>query len=427
MCIWCTFQKPTIESWPTSENWLVTEQDFFDIRCRLFFHAQNRSREYMQTLSVSNLLNLFHHHSDSICRALHDKDPATWNTAFPNNQQQINYSASTTTGMLWGHIAKWRLVEYLKIASNPNRQWWIQLSNVGVAIGLGYTFNELKEIAKKDGKLNNLPPHSTNSTTPDNTASKNRADILPFSLPQLHKHLIDFIVADDQSLNILECKEFQCLLLFLREDTNIPHRTKIKIDIIEAWKDYFVGLKQDLTVHILSFIGLISLIVSLNCAQNAVRDVSFTADIWSSDARWPYLALTAHWIAEDSKTASLSLCSALIAFHCLRGNHTGESLGCTILYLLDCAGIMTKTSHFTLDNAENNVKMMENLEKLLVMCELPLEFDAKDRWIMCFPHIINICVQYVVDKFSAPDLKKIARAWVDCCNRLIFFSYLICD
>ena len=33
---------------------------------------------------------------------------------------------------------------------------------------------------------------------------------------------------------------------------------------------------------------------------------------------------------------------------------------------------------------------------------------------MCFPHIINICVQHVVDKFSVPDLKKIAQAWVDC-------------
>ena len=240
----------------------------------------------MQTLSVSNLLNLFYHHSDSICRALRDKDPAAWNTAYPNNKQQINYSAGTATGMLQGHIAKWHLVEYLEIASNPNRQWWIQLSNIEVVIGLGYTFDELKEIVKKDGKLNNLLPHSTNSTPPDNVASKNWANILPFYLPQLHKHLVNFIVVDDQSLNVLECKEFRHLLLFLREDlkdTNIPHCTKIKTDIIGAWKDYFVGLKQDLSVCILSFIGLISLIVSLNCAQNAVGDISFAADIWSSD------------------------------------------------------------------------------------------------------------------------------------------------
>ena len=251
--------------------------------------------ECMQILLVSNLLNLFYCHSGSICRAHHDKDPAAWNTAYPNNKQWINYSAGTVTEMLWGHITKWHLIEYLKIASNPNRQWQIQLSNVEVVISLGYTFDEPKEIVKKDGKLNNLLSHSTNSTTPDDAASKNWANILPFSLPQLHKHLVNFIVADDQSLSVLECKEFQCLLLFLREDLkdiNIPHCIKIKMDIIRVWKDYFVNLKQDLSVHILSFIE--SLIVSLNCAQNAVGDISFTADIWSSDAQWSYLALTAH-------------------------------------------------------------------------------------------------------------------------------------
>ena len=111
---------------------------------------------------------------------------------------------------------------------------------------------------------------------------------------------------------------------------------------------------------------------------------------------------------------SLSLRSALIAFHCIHRRHTGESLRHTILYLLDQAGITTKTGHFTLNNAENNVKMMEHLEKLLMAHELPLEFNVKDRQIMCFPHIINICVQHVVDEFSVPNLNKIAQAWVDC-------------
>ena len=58
--------------------------------------------------------------------------------------------------------------------------------------------------------------------------------------------------------------------------------------------------------------------------------------------------------------------------------------------------------------------MMEHLQKLLETRELPLGFVAKDRRIMCFPHIINICVQHIVEEFSAPDLEKIANAWVDC-------------
>lgn len=224
----------------------------------------------MQTLSVSNLLNLFHRHSEEICRALRDKDLVTWESLYPNDRRRINYSANTATGTLRGHIAKWHLVEYLEIASNPKRQWRIQLSSVEDALHLGYTFDELKEIAKKDGKLNNLPPRSTNCTIPDDTAPKNRADIPSFSLPQLHTHLVNFIVVDDQSLNVVECKEFQHLLLFLREDlkdADVPHHTKIKKDIIKAWKEYFVILKQDLAVRILSFIRLISLIISQLCSE----------------------------------------------------------------------------------------------------------------------------------------------------------------
>ena len=110
----------------------------------------------------------------------------------------------------------------------------------------------------------------------------------------------------------------------------------------------------------------------------------------------------------------MTLRSALLGFHRLRGSHTGESLARTVLYLLDHAGVTTKTGHFTLDNAENNKTMMEHLEKLLDACELPLDFVAKDRKIMCFPHIINICVQHVIEEFSVPDLMKIAEAWVDC-------------
>jgi hypothetical protein len=54
-----------------------------------------------------------------------------------------------------------------------------------------------------------------------------------------------------QSLNIVECREFCDLLRLLREDLreqDIPHRTKIREAIILAWKDYFVRLKRELAV-----------------------------------------------------------------------------------------------------------------------------------------------------------------------------------
>ncbi|KAH7904835.1 hypothetical protein BJ138DRAFT_988574, partial [Hygrophoropsis aurantiaca] len=65
--------------------------------------------------------------------------------------------------------------------------------------------------------------------------------------------------------------------------------------IIAAWQDYFTVLKKDM--------------------QKAVGDVSFMADIWGNKALTPFLAMTAHWIAEDEKTSALELKVALIAFH----------------------------------------------------------------------------------------------------------------
>jgi len=53
--------------------------------------------------------------------------------------------------------------------------------------------------------------------------------------------------------------------------------------------------------------------------------------------------------------------------------------------------------------------MMEELEYLLQ--EREIEFDKLDRRVMCFPHVINICVKHVLDKFSNIDLAD------DACRR----------
>ena len=47
-----------------------------------------------------------------------------------------------------------------------------------------------------------------------------------------------------------------------------------------------------------------------------------------------------------------------------------------------------KVGHFTLDNAGSNGTMMESLETMLADREIP--FDAADRRIMCFAHIVDL-------------------------------------
>jgi hypothetical protein len=53
---------------------------------------------------------------------------------------------------------------------------------------------------------------------------------------------------------------------------------------------------------------------------------------------------------------------------------------------------------------------MEELAKLLQSRDI--DFDPLDRWIMCFPHIINICVQHVITNFTNIELAKAATEFV---------------
>jgi hypothetical protein len=147
-----------------------------------------------------------------------------------------------------------------------------------------------------------------------------------------------------KSLNLVECREFRDLLLLLRSDLTesmIPHRTKLRELIIEAWRTYFQVLKLELAVCLCSCFKM--LILHSECLiQAAIGQISFTMDIWSDQNRQPYLAITAHWIAKITGTNSLQLKVALIVFHRLRGNHDGETLAEAVLDLLDRAGVTVK-------------------------------------------------------------------------------------
>ncbi|KAJ2922050.1 hypothetical protein H1R20_g15043, partial [Candolleomyces eurysporus] len=63
--------------------------------------------------------------------------------------------------------------------------------------------------------------------------------------------LVDFIVADDQSINIIESPFFRRLLLMLCEDLcdeDIPHRTFVWNHIQSRWKDYMKELQVKLQI-----------------------------------------------------------------------------------------------------------------------------------------------------------------------------------
>jgi hypothetical protein len=63
-----------------------------------------------------------------------------------------------------------------------------------------------------------------------------------------------------------------------------------------------------------------------------------------------------------------------------------------------------QVGHFTVDNASSNQTMMEELAKILNERDIP--FDAADRKIMCYGHIVDLSSGRVIDKLkgdSEPD------------------------
>ena len=93
-----------------------------------------------------------------------------------------------------------------------------------------------------------------------------------------------------------------------------------------------------------------------------------------------------------------------------RANITGNvCVFQTVLRLLNHYNLMTtpQVGHWTLDNAANNGTFLEELE--ILFRERDIDFDHLDRRIMCFPHVVNICCQHVIAKFTNVDLVDLAH------------------
>lgn len=183
-------------------------------------------------------------------------------------KRTFQYSRNTGTSVLRGHIDRHHLLEYLILAEENG--WPIWLESIKRVVARGYTLQEIRGVLEDGGTLDSLT--SRLPQTSSNTDSSERSSVPSFSLKELHNHLVAFIVADDQvlysfalfslelrlltvndqSLNVVECKEFRALLLLLRhdlKDSELCHRTQIRDEIISAWKQYFAVLKADLNVR----------------------------------------------------------------------------------------------------------------------------------------------------------------------------------
>ncbi|KAJ7936657.1 hypothetical protein B0H13DRAFT_1469856, partial [Mycena leptocephala] len=80
--------------------------------------------------------------------------------------------------------------------------------------------------------------HQKTGATSNSEPGKKRT---PFSQEAFVDAIVEFIVGDDQSINIVENEQLRAILLMLRaelKDSDIPHRSKIRSRIMEVWDDH---------------------------------------------------------------------------------------------------------------------------------------------------------------------------------------------
>ncbi|KIM34692.1 hypothetical protein M413DRAFT_75729, partial [Hebeloma cylindrosporum] len=87
--------------------------------------------------------------------------------------------------------------------------------------------------------------------------------------------IVDFIVSDDQSINVIESPKLRAIFLMLREDlkdSDIPHRTTIRKRIMEVWDEHLDTLQDQMKafLQVLDRIGITSKIgwVTMDNASN---------------------------------------------------------------------------------------------------------------------------------------------------------------
>jgi len=102
-------------------------------------------------------------------------------------------------------------------------------------------------------------------------------------------------------------------------------------------------IRKELEVHIRTF-----------CIQNSKYKFGFsmfqdifpiTFNTWTSGVNDPYLAVTAHYITSpESQESNWELCSKVLGYTGIKGNHGGANTATLILWVVDQYGIHHKAS-----------------------------------------------------------------------------------
>ncbi|KAK7014542.1 ribonuclease H-like domain-containing protein, partial [Favolaschia claudopus] len=127
-----------------------------------------------------------------------------------------------------------------------------------------------------------------NQATNGGSTSASDKKRTPFTQDGFVDAIVEWIVSDDQSINVIENEQLRNIFLMLRaelNDSDIPHRTKIRKRVIEIWDEHLSHLESEMGVCFYSIFSLTLQFIQLgwvtldNASNNDTFMVKLAAEL----------------------------------------------------------------------------------------------------------------------------------------------------
>lgn len=221
---------------------------------------------------------------------------------------------------------------------------------------ININFNDFSLSSKSSGDGSSSQASITQYAVKSMTKSKSN---------KISQLVLQFIVGDLRPVNVVEGEHFANLLKYLEPNYDLPGRHFFVCKLEQQYETEKANLKSKLEK--MSFLALM-------------------VDMWSSCRMDSYLGVTCHYICDeniDSRFASLSLKSNVIATKVVNEAHTSENLARWINAVLDDYNINPcKVVGIVTDNGANIVKAIRILQ------------DQHSSWLhfRCAAHSLQLCI-----------------------------------
>ena len=190
-----------------------------------------------------------------------------------------------------------------------------------------------------------------------------------FSSSRFQDALKDWVIADNQSLRVIETPQFRNMIAAASP-------------LAEAllWRSH-----QTLRDHIIAeYNAYVPAVAAYLREARSLIHISF--DNWTSTGGWyAFTGLCVHYLNGEGK-----LVDHLLGLPELHGAHTGNNIASVAATILRLFGVNdTSVGYFVLDNASNNDTAVESLAE-------EFNFTASERRLRCCCHILNLGAQLVI-------------------------------